>query len=330
MDKNILSIIEKAQDGTLLDRAEIIALLSVENLSPEAFAIQQAGRAFTESLNDGYAEIHSHIGLDASPCPCDCAFCSFAASAGIFRRKTELPLERILDEARTFDADGVNALYLVTTARYDQERFLEVVDAVRGVLTRDIPIVANIADFDLAYARELKAAGVAGAYHVMRLGEGTYTRCDRDARIATIEAAKEAGLAVGNCIEPIGPEHTPDELADLILLARSLEVGFSGAMRRNTIPNTAFSKYGNISYGRLATYAGAIALATGPDIRGNCTHEPSQLCAQAGANVIWAERGTSPRDTTTETLRGYSVGQCRELYAECDWKVWEGPSRYYA
>ena len=75
MDKNILSIIEKAQDGTLLDRAEIIALLSVENLSPEAFAIQQAGRTFTESLNDGYAEIHSHIGLDASPCPCDCAFC---------------------------------------------------------------------------------------------------------------------------------------------------------------------------------------------------------------------------------------------------------------
>lgn len=330
MDQSIIRIIDKARGGALLDRAEIIALLSVENLSPEAFAIQQAGRAFTSELNDGYAEIHSHIGLDASPCPCDCAFCSFAVSAGVFRRKTELPLERILDEARTFDAAGVNALYLVTTARYNQEQFLDVVAAVRGVLTRDIPIVANVADFDLAYARELKAAGVAGAYHVMRLGEGTYTRCDRDARIATIEAAKEAGLVVGNCIEPIGPEHTPDELADLILLARSLEVGFSGAMRRNTIPNTAFSKYGNISYGRLATYAGAIALATGPSIRGNCTHEPSQLCAQAGANIIWAERGTSPRDVEAETLRGYSVEQCRDLYAECDWKVWDGPSRYYA
>mgnify|MGYP002569203632 CR=1 FL=1 len=60
------------------------------------------------------------------------------------------------------------------------------------------------------------------------------------------------------------------------------------AMRRNTVPGTEFERYGNISYGRLATYAGATALATGPGIRGNCTHEPSQLCGQAGANIMWA------------------------------------------
>ena len=44
MDTEIIRIINKALDGGLLDKKEIMALLSVENLSPEAFAIQQAGR----------------------------------------------------------------------------------------------------------------------------------------------------------------------------------------------------------------------------------------------------------------------------------------------
>ena len=96
-------------------------------------------------------------------------------------------------------------------------------------------------------------------------------------------------------------------------------------MRRNTVPAPCSSSTGNISYGRLATYAGATALATGTSILGNCTHEPSQLCAQAGANVMWAERGTSPRDTETETTRGLSVDQVREIYFDTDWKVHEGP-----
>ena len=41
MDTEIIRIINKALDGGLLDKKEIMALLSVENLSPEAFAIQQ-------------------------------------------------------------------------------------------------------------------------------------------------------------------------------------------------------------------------------------------------------------------------------------------------
>ena len=55
MDTEIIRIINKALDGGLLDKKEIMALLSVENLSPEAFAIQQAGRAFTSQLCGGEA-----------------------------------------------------------------------------------------------------------------------------------------------------------------------------------------------------------------------------------------------------------------------------------
>lgn len=329
MDNTISKIINKALDGNLLERAEIIALLSVEHLSGEAFAIQQAGRAFTSQLCNGEAEIHAHIGLDAGACPSDCKFCSFAASNRIFKGHQEHPVEKIVQEALDLEAAGANALYLVTTTRYDKEKFLEVAKQVIASLRSGVPLVANIPDFDEDYAKELAHIGIKGCYHVVRLGEGVYTRCNVEDRLRTMRAAKDAGLVLGNCIDPIGPEHSPEELADLILMAREFEVGFSGAMRRNTVAGTAFEKHGNIPYGRLATYAGACALATGPGIKGNCTHEPNTLCAQAGANVMWASRGTDPRDTNMDTARGLSVDQVREMYFDTSWKVHKGPSIFY-
>ena len=329
MDKNITRIINKALDGNDLTHAEIVELFSVGYLTEEAFAIQLAGRRFTEELCDGEAEIHAHIGLDATPCPNDCKFCSFAASARIFKGRNEFTEVEVLANAREFKEAGVNAVYLVTTETYDKEKFLHMATLVRDELEGAIPLVANIPDFDYDYALELKKIGIKGVYHVVRFGEGVYTRCSVEQRLRTLQAVKDAGLVLGNCIDPIGPEHTPEEIADLIMLAREWEVGFSGAMRRNTIPNTEFSKHGNISYGRLATYVGACALATGAAIPGNCTHEPSQLCVQAGANIIWAERGSSPRDVTVEATRGLSVDDCRSIYAENEWKVREGASRFY-
>lgn len=330
MDQSIVKIINKALDGTLLSREEIVELLSVKNLSPEAFAIWQAGREFTSTLNDGYAEVHAHIGLDAAPCPMNCQYCSFAEVNGVFTEKVTYPLEKVIQDALDLEAAGVNALYLVTTVLYGRRAFLEAAAQVKAALKTNIPLIANIPDFGSDYARELAEVGINGVYHVIRLGEGKFTSCKPEVRIKTIEAALEAGIPVGNCIEPIGPEHSPQEIADLVIIARDLGVAFSGAMRRTTVPGSVFEEHGDISYGRLATYAGAIALGTGTSVRGNCSHEPSQLCAQAGANIMWATRGTDPRDTAVESTRGLSASQVKDIWWETDWKVWEGPSRYYS
>ncbi len=330
MDLSIVKIINKALDGALLSHGEIVELLSVKNLSPEAFAIWQAGREFTSTLNDGYAEVHAHIGLDAAPCPMNCQYCSFAEVNGVFTEKVTYPLEKVIQDALDLEAAGANALYLVTTVLYGRRAFLDAAAQVKAALKTNIPLVANIPDFGPDYARELAEVGINGVYHVIRLGEGKFTSCKPEVRIKTIEAALEAGISVGNCIEPIGPEHSPQEIADLVIIARDLGVAFSGAMRRTTVPGSVFEEHGDISYGRLATYAGAIALGTGASVRGNCSHEPSQLCAQAGANIMWATRGTDPRDTAVESTRGLSVSQVKDIWWETDWKVWEGPSRYYS
>lgn len=45
---------------------------------------------------------------------------------------------------------------------------------------------------------------------------------------------------------------------------------------------------------------------------------------------MWATRGTDPRDTAVESTRGLSASQVKDIWWETDWKVWEGPSRYYS
>jgi biotin synthase len=82
----------------------------------------------------------------------------------------------------------------------------------------------------------------------------------------------------------------------------------------------------------MALILAVIRLALGESIRGNCTHEPNVLGAFAGANLLWAEVGSNPRDTIkdTEKKRGMSVKNCISILKEAEWKVLKGPSQLYA
>ena len=62
------------------------------------------------------------------------------------------------------------------------------------------------------------------------------------------------------------------------------------------------------------------------------TREPRVIGAAAGANLLWAEAGANPRDTEkdTERNRGMTVADCREVYAEADLDVLDGPSVFYS
>jgi biotin synthase len=141
--------------------------------------------------------------------------------------------EEIIANARSLTSGGtLYALFLMLMHTFDFEELLGVIASVRQVTPSNTCLVVNIGDFDAAQARELKAAGVSGAYHVRRLREGEDTTLDPAARLASIRAIKEAGLDWYNCCEPIGPEHTSEELADQLLLGREYECFQHAAMRQ--------------------------------------------------------------------------------------------------
>lgn len=327
MDSNVTRIINKALDGGDLSMAEGIQLLSWDDLTDEAAAVRLAGRRLSNELLP-QAEIHGQIGLNTGLCPADCKFCSFAASNKVFTEPTEEPLGTVVDYVQLLEEAGANAIYLMATARYDQERFLEYGRAAAKALSKGTPLIANVGDFDRDYAMELKRAGFAGVYHVIRMGEGEFTRLPVEQRWSTIRAAQDAGLLLGSCVEPIGPEHSLEEIVEKALITREMQARFSGAMRRTPIPASELAAHGALSYARMATIVAAVALITGRAIPGNCTHEPNQLAAFDGANLLWAEVGSNPRDTEgkTEENRGWTVARCRDLLEECAWDVLEGPS----
>jgi biotin synthase len=325
-------IVSKSLDGALLNAEEIARLFRVPLFSKESAMILSAAREKSERASNGLAEVHAQVGLNVAPCPNNCMFCAFAARNRVFTEPFELPVEEAVIQAGRFEEDGANAIFVMSTADYPFERFIEVSQEIRKSLRPETVLVANVGDFDREQARRLKDCGFAGVYHAVRLGEGRDTRIPVERRLDTFRSSREAGLSLGTCVEPVGSEHTLEELVEKTVITREAKPVYSGSARRIPIPGTEMAKYGIVSEARMAHILAVVRLALSYDVAGNCTHEPNVIGAAAGASLLWAEAGSNPRDTETKTenKRGMTVQDCIRILVEAEWKVLEGPSKFYS
>lgn len=263
--KEISGIVDRAMKGDMLTGDQIAQLFEVPLFTPEVALIQVAARQMSYDACAGKAEVHAKIGLNVAPCPRNCQFYAFAACNGVFSEATEVPVEEVVLEARTFERDGANSIFPMGTA-----------------------------DYPMGHARE-------------------------------------AGLHIGTCVEPVGSEHTTAELVEKTLITQDAKPAYSGSARRIPIPGTAMAKWGIVSEVRMAHILAVVRLAVGANVPGNCTHEPSVIGAAAGATLLWAEVGANPRDAheNTKGARGMTVEQCRTVLKEAEWQLLDGPSRMY-
>jgi biotin synthase len=329
---NIEDLLKKSIDGANFSHDELVQMLSYSSDSSETYRIMAESNRISKELTGNQAEIHAQFALNLAPCSCNCMFCSFAKANNVFKDETRINTETAVIYARQFEADGANAVYVMTTAHYPLSLFIEISQEVRRHLKASTLMIANVGDQTLENARKIKEAGYAGVYHAMRLREGKDTGLNPAARMETMRNFQEAGLVVGTCVEPVGPEHSNEELADMILFTASLAPAYSGAGRRISIPGTQMAELGMITELRMAQIAAVTRLGMPRTVKGNCTHEPCTLGGMAGANLFWAEVGANPRDTQekTEEGRGETVPSCRTIFEECGWKTWEGLSRFYS
>jgi len=326
-------MIKKAYDGVRLTFEEIVYLLKIDPLSEDGHNIIMAGGLLSRRLSENIAEVHGQFALNLAPCPADCKFCSFATSAGLFKESKELTIDDGIRYALDFEKNSeCNCIYIMTTANYDFGKFIEFSSEIRRHLKPDTIMIANIGDQNLKNAIKMKEAGYTGVYHAVRMGEGTDNKLTKEGRIRSIENFKSAGLLVGTCVEPIGSEHSVEEIAEKILIAADLDPVFSGAMRRINVPGSEISRYPMVSEIRMAQIVAITRLATPHNVKGNCTHEPNPLGIFAGANLIWAESGANPRDTKekTEEGRGFSVSRCANMLEEIGWEALKGRSKFFS
>lgn len=319
-DQKVLGILDAAQGGRAPSKEDCVFLLQFPETSLESSLLRAVADAITRQRFHNEGIVLGQIGVEIAACPGKCKFCSFGEGHSAFESSI-MSDEDIVHSADNFAASGeLYALFLMTMHTFDFARLVNTVQIVRDRIPRGTQIVVNIGDFDHVQARDLKSAGVNGAYHVCRLREGIDTALDPECRKTTIRNIKDAGLDWYYCCEPVGPEHSPQELVEQMFLGIEFGCFQHAAMRRVYVPAAPLSPYGQISELRLAQVTAVVALATlgCPETRSIAVHEPNLLGLSAGANTVYAEAGANPRDTEKNTTghRGRDINACKMMLYE--------------
>ncbi len=315
-------ILNKINSGVPLSKEDAVALMSIDNQSGDFYALIAKANELSRKQYDNKGYIFVQIGINSDPCPGKCKFCSIAEGNYCVETQETKTKEAILTQVAGIDFQNVAALFLMTTADYDKETFLEIGRAVRNSIPPEVILVANTGDFEQAYALALKEAGFDAAYHIVRLREGIDTALSVEQRIRTLNAVQDAGLDLYYCVEPIGREHTYDEIADEMIRARDYEVDVMAVMARTPVRGTAFENDEPITELEQTKIAAVARLVTNPGKSMNI-HEPKKMALLAGVNQLYAEIGINPRDTKNETAagRGFDIEQVTAMLEQAEYVV---------
>lgn len=323
-ETKLLTILENAMNGQSPNREACKYLLTFDEASLEAALIRTAANDIMRKKSDNSAIILGQVGVDVSECKGGCKFCTFGEGHTEFMPKRLTDEELRIKITEFCDRDDLYGLFLMTMHDYDLEMFLNAVKLAKGLIPPTTKIWANVGDSSADAFREMKKAGVEGVYHVCRIGEGRDTNLKPENRIQTMQNALDAGIRLYTCCEPIGPEHTLDEVVENMFIGIELGCTQHAAMRRVAVPGSPLAQHGQISELRLGQFVAVVALAsfTAPNMTYCGVHEPNPIAYISGANIITAETGANPRDNTGDTSknRGMDMRDCRKMLVECGFR----------
>ncbi len=298
---NVLQVIEKAKDKALddqlIDRQTIIKLLEIDPYSEYADKLGESARKVAEKVTENRGKIWASIGVDYQPCKMNCNFCSFGKRWGKTKQSYSWSDDEIIRFVKKFVKEGAEWITLRTTEHYGIDKLCLLGIKVKKTVHGKYKLVANTGEVNAKEARLLEQSGFEILYHSIRLREGIDTPFNVNERCKTLEVAENSSLNLAYLVEPVGIEHSNEELADMFLLAIEYGAKLSGAMARIPILGTPLFKYGKLPERRLAQIVAVTRIAAGfkaPDI---CVHPPSQLGMEWGANVVVVDVGAVPRDS---------------------------------
>lgn len=297
MLRKIDEAFRKALSGIVLDKQEIIDLLSVPVGSDECAYLCRKANEVAHVLTHDTAYLWGAIGLDYAPCPKSCDFCSFGAVWHLIKEPKVFALPEILDQVREYVRCGVHFIVLRTTQYYPLERLCEYVRTIRQEVEGSYELILNVGEFNLEMANRLYESGVSGVYHAIRMREGTNTRFRVEDRLATLAAVKESPLKLIHLVEPLGLEHTSEEIADRFLGAVRYGAYISGVMARIPVAGTPLGNEPQMSDELVAKVIAVLRLSGGDTVQNICVHPASDMALASGANVVVIETGAIPRDT---------------------------------
>ena len=317
----VRELVEKAAADCLAGisqpRDVILELLAVAPASDDAALMRSTANRLSHEITGGQGYMWGAIGLDFKPCGLDCKFCSFGTKWGIITEERVLTDEEVIAHAGVFARGNVDFITLRSTEFYSLDTIARQVKLIRENVPGDYRIVINVGELDEAKARAMYDAGVYAAYHVVRLREGVDTPFDPEVRKSTVKAIAASPLVLASCVEPIGPEHTNEELADAIGVIVENKAEISGVMARIPVPGTPFGDVPIIRPDRLSQILAVLRLCASCETKILAYCPPDDIGFASGANMASFELGANPRDTdfNEENWRCFTIDRAKEALA---------------
>lgn len=314
---------ESALSGKILDKESIIALLNIDSNSKDAEKLGEAARDVANKVVDSKGRVWYSIGVDYTKCSMNCNFCSFGEKWGAIQEGFEWSVEDIVKFTEKSVKEGAAWVTLRTTQFYGLERLIDLARKIRTAVSGDYSLVVNTGEFNEINAKLMLESGINLVYHTLRLREGIDTKFDPSERLATLAAIKKSDLTLAYLVEPVGAEHTNEEIADVFLTGMKYGAKLSGAMARVSLPGTPLDKYPEISERRLAQIIAVTRIAAGYNAPDICVHTPSQLALDWGANVVVVETGAIPRDKDNcyGEWHGFNMATAKEWFKKAGYIV---------
>ncbi len=307
MDQSKKELIDRMKSKALnderQDRKDILALLSLDPGSEEARYLAAAAKEVAFASTGRKSRVGISIGLDYAPCSMNCTFCSLGEKWGLVKGSYVLPVDQVVRMVDTYVSKGYFQFVLRTTEFFDNELLASYARAIRKSVRGRYILVANTGEQTVESAKNLKDAGFNAVYHTVRLGEGVDTAFTPEERLESIYNSKKAGLLVSCGLDPIGPEHTDEEIADKLEMYRD-RIGPVAVctMKRVAVKGTPKYDLGEIPKARHLLLIAVVRMVMGVGIMVPM-HPLDADGLDWGCNHMSVEIGANPRDDDMENVK---------------------------
>ena len=150
-DMTVIDKIEQ-KDFRLSDE-EILDVLKINNESKDFYHLLAVSNELSRSKfkNKGY--VFTQIGINAEPCSINCRFCSMGFDHYSLDSEWKKDVETLKNELIGLQKYKFDDFFLMTTADYPINRFIELSKQLKPLLKANQRFVANIGDFEIEVAK---------------------------------------------------------------------------------------------------------------------------------------------------------------------------------
>ena len=314
------AVFEKSrEDPFTVTRDDIVRMLSMDPRSEEFDYLGSKARELAR-IRGNVGSVGIAFGLDYRPCKGNCVYCSFGEKWGLMNDDYEIPVDELVVMISERFSKGFRRFTIRTTEYYSVDRLCEIAREIRSKVPGKYALAVNTGELSADACERLYQAGYTGAYHTLHLREGKDTTFPPEMRLKTMRTIKESKLNLSAGVDPIGIEHTNEEIADLIITLRELEPVSICSMKRINPKGTPVGDLEEVSDLRIAQIAAVLRFAA--KSRNVSAVPPNRMAMRWGAGGTSIGTGANPRDSVHDHK---TVGKWRfDQFAVANQQILEG------